>query len=408
MGGLLLVAVITATDWSFKMDTKLVAQNYTNMDPQDIVLDIIANYTDGTFSTDGVQRGNFIIPSIKFNYEPVTKCLQKLATMIGWDWNVGANKDVNFFLTQTNPAPFDIDDTAGNLEWPTLDWDQDITNLKNSVYVIGANYKKTFNATTTRDVYTSVAGTFVYPLAYPYDKTTMVVTLAGVSQTIGIDQSTADASVQVQYNDKGRFIRFIADPGAGNQIKIYGDALIPILAHASNSAAIAQYGEIQDSIVDKQITSVTEAHMRAIAEVNLYGSPVNTVKFSTIQPGLFVGQQLTFNSTIFRAIYATGALTMLIRRITAKGYSPFQLEFEVECYGSATDRVSFVDIMTLLLQKENSDNPVDDSTVLEDLAIIGETITITDVVTGTLRTPPYQWGPNGSPQVVWDFSTWYG
>ena len=401
LGGKLLVAAVTATDWSFKMDTKLVAKTYAGIDPADIVKDIVNNYTDGTYTTNNVDHGNFLIPSIKFNYEPVTKCIQKLATLIGWDWNVDANKDVHFFLVESNPAPFSIDDTTGNLEWPTLDWDQDLTNMKNSVYVIGANYKKTYTVSTTPDVYTSVAGTLVYPLAYTYDRATMTVTLSGVSQTVGIDQSTPDANCQVQYNDKGRFIRFIANPGVGNSIKIYGDALIPILAHASDPAAIAIYGEIQDSIVDKQITSVTEAQLRATAEIDMYGHAVNTLKFTTLQAGLFAGMQITFNSPTFQAIYGTSSLSLTIRRITAVGYSPYQLEYQVECYGS--DQVSFVDIMSLLLQQENSQNPVDDSTIVETIESYLESITVSEAVSisgGATKT--YKW--DGTDK--WGFSVW--
>ncbi len=406
LGGMLLMVAVTATDWSFKLGTKLVAQNYAGMDPGDIVLDLIANYSDGSYTTAGVQLAGYNITSIKFNYEPLTKCIQKLATLIGWDWNVSADKDVQFFLTQNNPAPFAIDDTSGNLEWPTLDWDRNLTNMKNSVYVIGANYKKTFDATTTPDVYTTVAGTFVYPLAYPYDKASLSITLAGVGQTIGTDQSTPDASVQVQYNDKGRFIRFTSNPGAGHQLKIFGDALIPILAHAQDAAAIAEFGEIQSSIVDKQITTVSEAQQRAVAEIDLYGGAVDTLKFSTIEPGLFAGMQITFNSPIFQAIYGSSLISMIIRRITAVGYTPFKLEYQCECYGG--DQVSFVDLMTVLLQKENNENPVDDSTILQELIPISESLTTADAVSATAVSPPYQWGPAGSPPIVWDEFTWYG
>ncbi len=400
-GGNLLVAAITAMDWSFKMDTKLVANTYSDMDPADIVRDLISTYTDGTYTTNHVQQGNFLIPSIKFNYLSVTKCIQKLATLIGWDWNVDATRDVHFFLTETNPAPFGIDDTSGNQEWPTLNWALDLTNMKNSVFVIGANYKKAYTVSTTPDIYTSVAGTLVYPLAYTYDINTLTITLAGVSQTIGTDQSTPDADVQVQYNDKSRFIRFISDPGAGHQIKIFGDALIPILAHASNAAAIATFGEIQSSIVDKQITSVTEAQMRAKAEIDLYGQTVNVLKFSTIQPGLFAGQKITFNSPTFQAIYGTSSLSLIIRRITAVGYSPFKLQYHVECYDS--DRVSFVDIMSLLLQQENSQNSVDDSTIIETIESFEENIAVADTVTATgAATKTYKWDGTDN----WGFSVW--
>lgn len=407
--GLRTIAHVTCMDWSFKMDKKLVAKNYANMDPHDIVVDIITNFTDGSFTTNNVQKGNFLVPSIKFNYEPVSKCLQKLATVIGWDWNVDAAKDVHFFLTENVLAPITVDDTSGNQEWPTIDWDQDLTNMKNSVFVIGANYKKVFASPpgagqfSPIDVYTSVAGTFVYPLSYPYDKSTMVIKLAGSSQTIGMDNSTPDSSVQVQYNDRGRFIRFTSDPGAGHTIQVTGTALVPIIGHASDPVAIATYGEIQDSIVDKQITTVQEAQMRAKAEILLYGHAVNTLKFKTLTAGLMVGQLITFNSVIFQAINGSSSITLTIKRITAVGYGPNNLEYQAECYGS--DKVSFVDIMALLLQQENNQNPVDNSTVTETLVPINESLTLVEAVTVTSASGPYQWAP-GSPNLRWGFSTW--
>src|SRR5258708_298904 len=49
MGGILPQMQYIATDWSFKLDTKLVHKNYAQMDPKDIVIDILTNYTDGTY-----------------------------------------------------------------------------------------------------------------------------------------------------------------------------------------------------------------------------------------------------------------------------------------------------------------------------------------------------------------------
>lgn len=398
-GGILRKTTITATDGSFKADSKLVVHNYAMMDPQDIVVDIMTRYTTG-FTTNHVQKGNFLVPSIKFNYEPVTKCLQKLANLIGWDWNFDAANDVHFFLTETNPAPFSIDDVAGNLEWATLDWDLNLQNMKNSVFVIGANYKKIFTAVTTRDVYLTNGTSTVVSLAYAYSKTTIHVTLNGAAQTIGIDQQDNPSSFDVMYNEQGRFIYFTSLPGGGETVKIFGEAQIPILAHASDNAAIAQFGEKQSSIVDKLITTVPEAQMRAKAEILLYGHSVNTVKFSTLKTGLFVGQQIKVNSTIF----ATGQLTLTIRRITASGFGPNQLEFNIEAYGS--DKVTFVDVMSLLLRQENNTNEVLDSTVLEALVISPETLILAETITATASAAPYHWGHTVNPKKRWGFSKW--
>lgn len=401
LGGILLTEQVSCIDWSFKLNKKLVAKNYASMDPADIVADILSNFTDGTFTTTHVTRGNFIITTIKFNYELVTAALEKLAKQIGWEWYVDPDKNLYFFPPNTvSTAPFGIDDTTGKLNWPTLDIMVDLTNMKNSIYVIGGNYTKTFDATSTPDQYTTDGVRSVFALAYPYDKATMTITLNGVSQTIGTDQVTPDGSVQVQYNDASRFIRFTSVPTTGQTVKIYGNAKIPILAHAQNNTSIGTYGEIQDSIIDKSIKSVNEAQERANAQLELYGSPVYTVKFDTLQTGLIIGQTININSTI----YGT-SVNVIIKEIDAKAYSPTQMIYSVTAVG--TEIVSFVDVMKVLLLQANSDNQVDDSTILQLLLQIDETSTLTEVTSNPVaKSPPYVYGPSGGNIGVWNLSTW--
>src|SRR5665213_3449091 len=199
--GLMLTWQITVSDWGYLFDGIVVKKNYAMLDPHDIVLDIVATFAAGKgFTTNHVQVGNFLVPSIKFNYQQPTKALQSLAKLIGWDWYIDPNKDVHFFLGDVENAvgegglaPIIIDATTGNVEWNTLDVDLNLQNMQNSVFVIGGNYSKTFTAANTPDVYTTVAGTFVYAIAYPYDKTTISVTLDGVAQSVGIDQQTDPA-----------------------------------------------------------------------------------------------------------------------------------------------------------------------------------------------------------------------
>lgn len=387
-GGILPIVQITVTDWSFKLDSKLVAKNYAQMDPADIVADIITNYTDGTYTLNNVQRGNFLVPSIKFNYEPVTKCLQKLASLIGWDWNVDQDKDVHFFLSENNFAPFDIDDTSGMVEWPSIDVDQDLTNMKNSVYVIGGNYTKTLTAATAKDKYIGDGTKVIFPLAYPYDSSTIIVTLNGVHQTVGnANQVTDPTTVQVLYNETNRYVEFTTyTPLDTDLIKIYGKAKLPILGHKSDPLGITLYGERQDSIVDKQITTVAEAQARAAAEILQYGHAVYTVRFNTVEPGLRIGQIINLNSVKLGFIN----VPLTIKRLTAVSYSPFKVRWQVECYGS--DQVSFVDIMQTLLQQENNQNSVTDDTILETLVSLDEVINIGEsLAVGSPRYGPYKW-----------------
>lgn len=399
-GGIVIGTDYLANDWSFRLNSKLVAQTYEADDPQNIVNDIIWNFTDRTFGTTSVVLGGFDVASVKFNYEQVSTSLEKLAKQIGWEWYVDPDKQLHFFPPDTTvTAPFNIDDTSGNLEWGTLEIQESLMNMKNSIYVIGGTYTKVLDASSTPDIYLTDGTKSVFSLAYPYTAATIVVTLAGVTQTIGTDQISDPGSVQVLYNEGGRFIRFTSVPAAAQTVKIYGDAQIPILAHVQDLAAITAYGEIQDVIIDQQIKSIEEAQARGNAAIGQYGSPVTSVKFSTIKSGLVVGQTIRVNSPLFNR-----NVLVVIKKITGKMYTPTAMRYDVECVG--TDRVSFVDIMKLLLTQIGANTVVNDSTVLQVLLLLSESIAQSDTLNApTSTTGPYKWGVDASAK-GWNFFTW--
>lgn len=399
-GGLLIAHDYVVTDHSYGLNSKLVVQTYQEEDPQAIVSDIVDRFTDGTYGTTGVVLGGFDVKSIRFNYEPVTNAIEKLAGQIGWEWYVDADKEIQFFPPDTVVnAPYEINDTDGNLEWATLDIEESIMNLKNSVYVIGGTYTKVLTDVTTPDVYLTDGTKSIFTLAYPYTITTIVVTLAGVPQTIGTDQVTPDASVQVQYNEGNRIIRFVSTPTTGQTVKIYGSAQIPIAAQVDDNGSILSYGERQDVIFDEQIKSIAEAQDRGRSQIAKFGSPVYAVKFTTLKTGFRVGQTVRINSTKF-----ADDVQVIIKRIRGRMYSPTQLRYDIECVG--TEKVNFIDIMKVLMTRANASTVVNDSTVLQVLKSISEELTVTDTLSApTTTTGPYKWSP-GSNDFTWNFGTW--
>ena len=401
--GLMLTWQITCTDWSYLFDGTLVKKNYAMMDPHDIVLDIVANFAAGKgFTTTHVQTGNFLIPSIKFNYQQPTKCLESLAKLIGWDWYIDPNKDIHFFLGDVEDAvgeggvaPITVDGTSGEIEWNSLDVDLNLQNMQNSVFVIGGNYTKTFNATNTPDTYMTDGVAQFFTTSYPYDISTITVTLDGSPQTVGTANQTDPTTVDVIYNDAQRWIQFTAGaPGGGHTVKVFGNAKVPIVAHASDTASVATYGEYQAVIVDSKISSVPEAQARAQAAILQFGDPVYDVKFSTLIPGCAIGQAITVNLPAFNI-----NRQLVIKRVEAVGYAPGdnvlnidgKLEYQIEAIGN--DTVTFTDIMTTILQQEASQTMVDDSTVNENLEIVPESVTITESIANSHASSPYKWGP---------------
>jgi hypothetical protein len=59
--------------------------------------------------------------------------------------------------------------------------------------------------------------------------------------------------------------------------------------------------------------------------------------------------------------------------------------------------------MTTILQQEANQTPVDDSTINENLEVVGESITIAETVSTTSGSSPYKYGPT-SPQPRYGFA----
>jgi hypothetical protein len=421
-GGVVLLYQMTAMDWGYALDAYVVKANYADMDPHDIVVDLIANFAPAGFTTNHVQLGNFNVSTIQFNYQQLSKALQALATQIGWDWFVDANKDVHFYFAEGNVAassevslaPIIIDDTTGDIEWPTLDVQVDITNMKNAVYVVGGTYQKNFEldpnplATPPQyapiDVYQTDGVSMVFPLSYSYDQSTLTITLGGVGQSIGTAQVTDPTTVEVLYDDSGRFIQFTTTPSAGQTVIVQGEANVPILAYVTDDTSIATYGIREDAISDSKILSVQQAQERAQADIDMFGDPVYVVKFNTISPftnQLSIGQQITLNS----AKFGVSNKALIIKQINFVARTPNQLEAQVQCLGSEV--VSFNDIMLQLLQQSLGGESTPASTVLQNLIPIEESIVIADTVTITGTSGPYVWYPgSGRPAMNFGFSLW--
>lgn len=397
-GGLLLDTEVTASDWGFSMDATLIVQSFANMDPADIVAAIVPSGYD---ATTYVQRAGYNITTIKFNYEQVTKCLEALANQIGWQWYIDPDKKVHFFLAENNTAPITIDDTSGGIEWNTLDVDQNLQNMKNSVYVIGGTYKKIIDLAHVVDTYLGDGTRMGFGLIYGYIASTMNVLVNSVAQSIGIlNQETTPSAFNVLYDPAGRTITFNSAPSNGAVIQVFGTAEIPIIGHALDQKLISLYGERKDAIFDAQILSITEAQQRAQAEILQFGNPVYDVKFKTLTPGIRIGQNIVLNSVL----YGVSNYPLVVKRIEGNGRTGFQMEYQVECIGSEV--VTFVDLMTTLLQAENASTQIDNTT-LEVLLIDTEAFKFTESLSApTSTSSTYIWGSHSGNVGKWNLSAW--
>lgn len=397
-GGILIGYQYKCKDYSQFLDRKLVVKSYVGQTARAIFLDILSTYTSG-FTTTNIPASTPTVPTVKFNYEQVTRCFTQVCDLIGWDWYVDFNKDIHLFSTETAPAPFSLTDTSDNFEWATLEINKTILQLKNSIYVRGGDYKKTFDATNTPDVYKGDGTKLTFPLAYQY--ATIAVTKNGVLLNVGTDQQTDPATVDCVYNFNEKIVKFNTGsaPISTDTIKMYGDALIPIIGLVRDHTSIAAYGEYQAIIVDKQITSISEAQTRAQAEAVKYSESVYEGQFKTLRTGLRTGMKINITSAI-RNI----SKDFKINRIVGKTRNGTSMEYMV--YIIASGQVNFTDIMVALLQQNVQNVDVADNEVLQDLEYFPESFTLADTLNApTFTAGPYKWGADAA-QGNWNFSTW--
>lgn len=392
-GGVLIGYEYKCKDYSHYLDRKLVTKNYSGQTARAIFLDILSTYTTG-FTTANVPASTPTIETLKLNYEQVTRAFAKVCDLLGWDWYVDYDKDIHLFNSDSNPAPFGLTDTNGKYVWGSLEINNTILQLKNAIYVRGGDYKKTYTAATTPDIYRGNGTQQTFALAYQYAQITVEVN--GVIKTIGTDQQTDPATVDGIYNFNEKFVRFTSLTIAnGDTVKMYGTALIPIVGLVRDNASIALYGEYQAVVVDKTITSIDEAQARARAEAVKYSNSVFEGSFKTVETGLKTGMKINVSSAI-RGI----SKDFKINRIVGKTRTSNSMEYTV--YLIASGQVSFTDIMVELLTQGNKNIDIGVDEVLQRLEYFSEEFGVSDTVrTPSKTSPPYRWDT-----MKWNLFTW--
>lgn len=398
IGGVLKGYKFKCKDLVQTFDKTLVSKSYTSQTINAIVTDIVNSFTSG-FTTVNVATGLPTVDSVRFNYEQPSKCLQKLADLIGFDWYIDYTGDVHFFDVSTNNAPFDVTDSNGKIISNSLNFDQNITELKNSIVVRGGEYLSTFTAGNTPDLYDASGTDRVFTQIYRYSN--VQVTVNGVAQTVGIDNINDPTLFNCLYNYQEKAVKFpeASKPTVGQTVKVFGDAHIPLIAKVRDQVSINAYGEYQGVLVDKTMQSVNEAHTKGVAELTKWADGAYGGSFKTTQTGLKTGQYIRITSTQFGV-----DAYFKINRITARTIGSGSLEYTVKFLASG--ELTFTDIMVGLLGKDRQNIELSDSEVVERLELFTETVTIAETTPTTSKTsPPYKWGADPNA-LVWDFGTW--
>ena len=385
-GGLQKIQVI-CKDHSHEMDSIIVADTFESTTIDAIIASIIADFLPAGFTGAGVSVTT-PVDFVAFNFEQPSKVFQQLAELVGADWFVDPDKDINFFLKGTNTAPFNLNDTNNTYIFNSLEITRDVKNLRNSIFVRGG----TFSGDTFEEIQEADGVTETFDFGFRYKSVGWFVDRGSgfVAETFGIDNITDPLTVDWNYNfqEKAMKLASATIPSAGDKIKITGLPQIPVIIQVRDVISIAEFGEFQFKIIDKSLDSKEGARLRAKAEITAWAQQINEGSFRTRKSGLRVGQQITINSVI-RGI--TNEI-FHISRISTRLVTPTKFEHKVTLMTDRTfGMVEFLQKLLIDKDKEIEINPNEVldliQTALEDIFLTEDTPVVLTAHNAQTETP---------------------
>lgn len=366
MSAALLRVAVSCVDYTRELDNKVVAHIYQNQTAEFIIKDILTRFAP-QFTALNVNAP-ITINFIRFSYQLASECFQELAEMTGYDWFVDQYKDVHFGLASSESAPFDLLDDNGSYLMGTISFEDDISQLKNSIYLRGGD--EIGNAQTFSEVADGTKK--VFTLGYHFSEKP-TVTLSAVSQTVGIIGTDNPTAFNVMWDPKNDFIQFAVAPGAAATVAATGTPLNPILLYLPERVSIAEHGERQYVIIDKTITTRAGARQRALAEILKYAQTVTSARFTTLTSGLRAGQVLHVNSPLFGI-----EGDYIITQVGTSMRGPLQYQYDVTLI--STKLMDIIDLLAQMLTGKLKEQTYDPNEAFDPTEVVFEDITIGESV----------------------------
>jgi len=359
---------VDCVDNAFYLNRVLVAETYTSTTMNDVIDDIVTNYAP-TFTIANVDA-DIPIETITFNRVSVTEALQKLARLSNYSWYVDYTNDIHFFAKNTEPAPFSISDTSNNYIYDSLEVSEDISQLRNRVFIQGGEAE----GDPRTEVFSGDGTKKFFKLSNKFSQLP-TVTVGGVGKTVGVDFLDDEADFDVLWNFNETYLKFTTAPASGtNNIEVTGIPLYFILVQVEDGPSIIQYGVSEFARTDTTIKSKEEAKDFAIAELEAYANKISEGSFTTYTSGLRSGQVITVNSTQ-RGVNED----FLIQRVSFSMVSKNMGMYRVELATLKT--ITLIDFLISQLRQNGTEIKDTENILLQKFLQFKETMSIAEVFT---------------------------
>jgi len=412
-GSELLSYMVQAQDYTKQLQKKLVIETYEDMTCKEIIEAMINKYySQEGFTTVNVSTGP-VVSQISFNYKAGDKVLDDLANAVGYEWYVDYDKDIHFFNSATASSMFTFTDATEN--WTNLSIKPDTSQLRNRIYIRGGIY---YSDPFTQEI--KADGTQKeFLLAYTPDYDGFTATIASVARSVGIKDVDQAADYDFLLNRAEKSLAMGETTWALANTPIAADTIltlvynyeIPVLIVQEDTDSIEAMKTLEGGdgvyeyiIIDKNITSISAARDRALAELNTYANAItrgSVDSYDTVN--IQSGNLITINSTQ-RGLNAD----YLVTKVKINQISPTQLKYTIEFTGTLYNFVDFL----LALYKRSTDILLGKDEVLDAFNTFSDH---TDAVTHidpvlTDSAPPFAWSndegttPN---KIRWNLFEWY-
>jgi len=358
---------VTCVDYTRELDNKVVAETYENQTAEFIIKDILTRYAPQF--TDINVNAPITINFIRFSYQLVSECFQELAEMTGYDWYVDQYKDVHFRLSSSVTSPFDLLDTNGSYLMGSITFEDDISQLKNSIYLRGGD------EIGLSQTYAEIADgdKLVFPLGYHFSALP-TVTVNAVAKTVGTLGTDNALSFDCMWDPKNDFIQFATPPTVGETLEVSGLPLNPILLYLPERVSIAEHGERQYVIIDKTITTRAGARQRALAEILKYAQTVTSIRFTTLTSGLRAGQTMIVNTALFGI-----EGEYIVTQVSTSMRGPTQYQYDVTLI--STKLMDIIDLLAQMLTSKLKEQTYDANESFDPTEVVFEEILTSESVT---------------------------
>ncbi len=320
---------ISGQDATWFLNMRLANKKYSSTSIDAIARDLIASYVP-ELTTAGVQVGLPGVPTFSASHLKISDALDKLVRLGSTGaflmWDVSPTNDLQFFDSNNVPSSgVTLVDTPDNgtttvaYQRDSFWYESDVTQIANTITVRGGTFVSNTHVQTWGADGVTTGFSFDYvPDTDPNNKGFVPnVTVAGVAQSVAIDNSTGFGSNQVliatSSDGQSASLTFATAPASGATVQAVYVYDVPIFIKLTDPTSVASFGTWESYVTDTTLVSQPAAARRAFGELSQFSKPVHRAEvhlrkdyIGPLDVGQTVGlvnSQIGLNTTMIVAGY---------------------------------------------------------------------------------------------------------